>query len=174
MVTIILSFMTRYYIAMKKPGDVIMVSGRFDFSAHIQRISGFRDAITQRAPWLRLREVLAGEDERHKIRLLLKKTFQQSDNVVGLYNSGDNNSDISALLKQHPILDCCYITHELYDVTRQLLQDGVLAYTLDQNARQHAVLSTELLIRHLEQGLQPDLYLDGRVELRIVTAENMD
>lgn len=159
--------------SMKTPGDVIMVSGRFDFSAHIQRIAGFRDALTQRAPWLRLREVLAGEDERHKIRALLKQTLLQADNVVGLYNSGDNNSDISALLQQQQLDDCCYITHELYDVTRLLLQQGTLSYTLDQNARQHAVISTDLLIRHLETGFQPDIYQDGRVELRIVTAENM-
>jgi LacI family transcriptional regulator len=117
---------------------------------------------------------LAGEGERHKIRTLLKKTFQQSDNVVGLYNSGDNNSDIGALLQQHAVDDCCNITQELYDVTRKLLVEGTLSYTLEQNARQHAVLSTDLLIRHLEQSLQPDMYQDGRVELRIVTAENLD
>ncbi|ORM74711.1 transcriptional regulator [Pantoea wallisii] len=161
--------------SMAAPGDVIMVSGRFDFRAHIDRISGFRDAITQRAPWLNLREVLAGEDEQHKIRSLLNRTLQQAQNVVGLYNSGDNNRDISALLQQHKLSGrCCYITHELYDVTRQLLQDGSLSYTLDQNARQHAVLATDLLIRHLEHGYQPDIYQDGRVELRIVTAENID
>lgn len=67
-----------------------------------------------------------------------------------------------------------YITHELYDVTCQLLVEGMLSHTLDQNARQHAVLTTDLLIRLLEQGLQPDMYQDGRVELRIVTAENLD
>lgn len=160
---------------MPAEGDVIMISGRSDFSAHIQRISGFRDAITQRAPWLHLREVLAGEDERQKIRTLLNQALLRSDSVVGLYNSGDNNSDISAVLQQHQLTGrCCYITHELYDVTRQLLQTGALSYTLDQNARQHAVLATDLLIRHLEHGFVPDLYQDGRVELRIVTAENLD
>ncbi|MRT24979.1 substrate-binding domain-containing protein [Enterobacteriaceae bacterium RIT697] len=158
----------------KTPGDVIMVSGRFDFSAHIQRIAGFRDAITQRAPWLRLREVLAGEDESHKIRILLQKTLQKSENIVGLYNSGDNNRDISELMQQKLVSDCCYITHELYDVTRKLLNDNVLTYTLDQNARQHAVLSTELLLRHLETGFQPEMYKDGRVNLMIITAENMN
>lgn len=159
--------------SMKTPGDVVMVSGRIDFSAHIQRISGFRDAISQRAPWLRLREVLAGEDERNKIRLLLKDALQHSDNLVGLYNSGDNNRDISELLKKSQLRDCCYITHELYDVTRNLLDEGILSYTLDQNARQHAELSTELLINHLEKGLQPDMYQDGRVNLMIITAENI-
>ncbi|WP_416413395.1 LacI family DNA-binding transcriptional regulator [Pantoea sp. App145] len=160
--------------SMPTEGDVIMVSGRFDFRAHIQRISGFRDAISQRAPWLRLREVLAGEDERHKIRALLHQTLQQSNKVVGLYNSGDSNSDISELLHLHGLAGhCCYITHELYDVTHRLLQEDVLAYTLDQNARQHAELATQLLLRHLEQGYQPDIYQDGSVELRIVTAENL-
>lgn len=161
--------------SMPAAGEVIMVSGRFDFSAHRQRIAGFRDAITLRAPWLRLREVLAGEDERHKIRALLNQTLQQADNVVGLYNSGDNNRDISAMLQQHGLSGrCCYITHELYDVTRTLLESGALSYTLDQNARQHAMLATDLLLRHLEQGFVPDLYREGRVELRIVTAENLD
>lgn len=158
----------------REPGDLIIVSDRFDYSAHIQRIAGFRDSITERAPWLHLQEVLAGEDERHKIRPLLQQTLQQSDNVVGLYNSGDNNNDISALLKKYSLNDCCYITHELYDVTRQLLNDNILSYTIDQNARQHAILSTELLLSHLAAGYRPDMYEDGRVNFMIITAENIN
>lgn len=43
-----------------RPGEVLMLSGRQDFSAHRLRIQGFREVISQRFPHLQLGEVLAG------------------------------------------------------------------------------------------------------------------
>lgn len=43
-----------------RPGEVLMLSGRQDFSAHRLRIQGFREVISQRFPHLLLGEVLAG------------------------------------------------------------------------------------------------------------------
>ena len=44
-----------------RPGEVLMVSGREDYSAHRLRIQGFREVLSQRFPHLQLNEVLAGE-----------------------------------------------------------------------------------------------------------------
>ncbi|WP_312239924.1 LacI family DNA-binding transcriptional regulator [Pantoea sp.] len=161
--------------AVNKPGDVIMISGRVDYRAHQQRIAGFREALALRAPHLRLRELLSGQDQREVIRMLLEESLTRSRQVAGIYNTGVGNSEIKEVLQQHQLLgDCIYITHELYSVTRNLLQNDLLSFTLDQNARQHATLATHILLRHLEEGYQPDLYLDGKVALKIVTAENVD
>lgn len=156
------------------PGTIIMVSGRVDFHAHIQRVAGFRDMIEQRAPHLALHEVLAGQDEPDKIRSLLNTVLKRNDNIIGLYNTGTGNSDISKILRHYHLdKSCLYITHELSSVTRQLLESDQLDYTLDQNAHHHATSAIHIMLRHLEQGYKPDTYSDGNVDLRIVTSENM-
>ena len=159
--------------SLQGEGEVIMLSGRIDYRAHRQRIDGFREAMARSAPRVQLREVLSGQDQREVIRALFEQTLRETHQVTGIYNTGVGNSEIKALLQRHN-LHCTVITHELYSVTRQMLDADMVAYTLDQNAPAHARLAIDLLLRHLEGGYQPDLYQDGRVGLKIITAENME
>lgn len=155
------------------PGEVIMVSGRFDYRAHRQRIEGFRQVMQQRFPHLRLREALAGQDDRALISGLLERHLAGAENVVGLYNTGMGNTEVSRALARHQLAGAClYITHELYSLTRTLLTQDVLSLTIDQNARQHAQLATDILLRYLESGDAPDTYVTGNVDFRLVTPEN--
>ena len=156
-------------------GDVIMVSGRIDYRAHRQRIEGFKDAMTSRSPEITLREVLAGQDQRDMIRTLLNSTLSLSGQVAGVYNTGVGNSQIKEILQRHGLLGRSrFITHELYSVTKALLNEDHALFTLDQNPHQHARLSIDLMLNHLDTGDLPDLYDDGKVELKIVTAENLN
>ncbi|CAM3420147.1 transcriptional regulator [Rouxiella silvae] len=160
---------------LNQPGEVIMVSGSFDYRAHRQRIEGFHDVMQQRAAHIILREVLLGLDDRAIIGSLLEQSLQRSKNVVGIYNTGLGNSEIGKVLDNYNLSGkCTFITYELYSVTRSQLQNNILSLTLDQNARQHAQLATELLLRHLESGLIPDTYREGKVDFRLVTPENAD
>lgn len=155
-------------------GDVIMVSGRIDYRAHRQRIEGFRDAMAAHAPQVKLREALAGQDQRDTIRSLLDSTLSLSNDVAGVYNTGVGNTEVRDILQKHQRLGvCAFITHELYSITKAMLQEDAVDFTLDQNAHQHARLSIELLLSHLETGYQPGLYEDGKVDLKIVTCENL-
>ncbi|AUX93158.1 LacI family DNA-binding transcriptional regulator [Mixta gaviniae] len=158
---------------LRQQGDVIMVSGRFDYSAHRQRIEGFRDVLQQRFPAIRLREALAGNEQRDTISKLLEKQLAQSDAVAGLYNTGLGNTQIGEALARHRLLSrCVYITHELYATTQALLAQGALSLTLDQNTRRHAQLATELMLRYLDGGDAPHTYADGKVEFMLYTEEN--
>ena len=158
----------------RQGGEVLVVSGRSDYRAHRQRIDGFGEVLGRRFADLQLREVLAGQDQQERIVRLLDQTLAQSQEIVGLYNTGSGNGVISAVLARHNLQRrCLYITHELYDVTRNLMAEDVLALVLDQNARQHAQLALDILLRHLESGYQPGVYEDGKVDFRLITPENM-
>ncbi len=155
------------------PGEVIMISGRFDYTAHRLRIQGFRDVLQQRFPQIPLREVLAGQEERDTISRLLEKQLSQAGQVSGIYNTGLGNREISEALARHRILDkCVFVTHELYRSTRELLRKNALSLTIDQNTRQHAQLATDLMLKHLEGGAAPETYADGKVEFMLFTDEN--
>ena len=152
-----------------RPGEVLMLSGRQDFSAHRLRIQGFREVITQRFPHLQLGEVLAGEENRQRIDL------RRNRDVVGIYNTGLGNTQVAQALARHRRYgECCWITHERYRTTREQLAQGGMALTIDQHAHQHARLAVELALRHLETGYQPHLFSDGKVEFILYSAENVD
>ncbi|HBV3000742.1 TPA: LacI family transcriptional regulator, partial [Klebsiella pneumoniae] len=71
-----------------RPGEVLMVSGRQDYSAHRLRIQGFREVLSQRFPHLQLSDVLAGEERREQITRLVEQALCRSRNIVGIYNTG--------------------------------------------------------------------------------------
>lgn len=156
------------------PGEVMMVSGHFDYSAHRQRIAGFKEALLKHAPQVTLAEALAGQDNSVTLRKLLEQNLIKNNKIIGIYNTGDVNAEVSEALARHQLSGkCIYMTHELYDLTRKLLVEGVLTLTFDQNAKQHAQLAVGLLLRRLEDNMQPDIYADGMVDFRIVSAENV-
>ncbi|CCM92968.1 FIG00731626: hypothetical protein [Klebsiella pneumoniae subsp. pneumoniae ST512-K30BO] len=158
-----------------RPGEVLMVSGRQDYSAHRLRIQGFREVLSQRFPHLQLSDVLAGEERREQITRLVEQALCRSRNIVGIYNTGLGNTQIAEALARHRREgDVCWITHERYNTTRQQLAKGSLALTLDQNTRQHAQLAIDLMLRHLESGYQPQTYADGKVDFILYSAENVD
>lgn len=160
---------------VKQEGEVIVVSGRFEYRAHQQRIQGFRDVLEQRFPAIRLREVLAGQESRITISKLLEKQLIQSGNVVGLYNTGLGNTEISQALARHRLTgSCTLITHELYATTRTLFARKALALTLDQNTGRHAQLSVDIMLRYLELGEEPDDLDTGKVTFMLYTQENYE
>lgn len=150
-----------------------MVSGRMDYTAHRERIDGFRDVLSARFPHLHLREELAAEENRDVISKLLEKQLIRGGNLLGIYNTGLGNTEIGQALARHRRLNqCVWIAHELYSTTRTLLAQQSLALTLDQNTRQHAQLALQLMLNYLEQGEKPDTYAAGKVEFVIYTSEN--
>ncbi|MCU5774770.1 LacI family DNA-binding transcriptional regulator [Erwiniaceae bacterium BAC15a-03b] len=154
-------------------GEVIMISGRFDYTAHRLRIQGFRDVLQQDFPHIGLREVLAGQEQRDTISKLLEKQLSQAGHITGIYNTGLGNREISEALARHRMLDkSVFITHELYRSTRELLAKKTLSLTIDQNTRQHAQLATDIMLRHLDSGDTPETYASGKVEFMLFTGEN--
>ena len=108
-----------------RPGEVLMVSGRQDYSAHRLRIQGFREVLSQRFPHLQLSDVLAGEERREQITRTVEQALCRSRNIVGIYNTGLGNTQIAEALARHRREgDVCWITHERYNTTRQQLAKG--------------------------------------------------
>lgn len=158
---------------LHQPGEVLMVSGHRDYSAHRQRIEGFCTLMTERYPHLHLREILAAQENRDIINKLLEKQLVRSGNLSGIYNTGPGNTEIGQALARHRRLNqCVWITHELYATTRMLMAQQSVALTLDQNTRQHAQLAVQLMLNYLEQKVKPDEYASGKVDFMIYTAEN--
>ncbi len=155
-------------------GEVMIISGRFDYLAHRQRVEGFTEVLARQFAHLRLHKVLAALDDRLQIGRLLEQQLYQHGEIHGIYNTGLGNREISEVLARHRLLKkTLFITHELYPTTRQLLVEDAVVLTLDQNTREHALRAMTLMLRKLELQSTPDEYHDGKVELMLYTRENM-
>lgn len=155
-------------------GDIIIISGRFDYLAHRQRVEGFSEVIDSKFPHLRVHKVLAALDDRQQVGRLLEEQLYRSRELHGIYNTGLGNREIADVLARHRLLKkSLFITHELYPTTRQLLAEEAVVLTLDQNTREHAQRALTLMLEKLEWQKSPDEYQDGKVEFRLYTRENM-
>lgn len=159
---------------LNAPGDIIIISGRFDYLAHRQRVEGFSAVIADRFPHLRVHKVLAARDDRRQVSRLLEEQLYHHQTIQGIYNTGLGNREIAEVLARHRLLNTSrFITHELYPTTRTLLADHAVVLTLDQNTREHARRAMTLMLNRLEREMMPTEYQDGKVELMLYTRENM-
>ena len=151
-------------------GDVVLVSGRADYAAHRLRIEGFQAVLAERFPHLRLREIIAGRRARaHQPAAGENAGRIAADCRLVQYRHGQHADSRSA--GAPPAVRQGGVTHELYQTTRELLAKRVLTLTLDQNTLRHAQLALTLL-RHLEEGEQPETHHPGKVDFMLFTQEN--
>ncbi|WP_338137356.1 substrate-binding domain-containing protein [Vibrio natriegens] len=156
---------------LPEQGQILLMSGRFDYQAHIQRMKGFKDVIRKRDN-IALSDVLYGNDDKETIKRILSQ--QNNSDIIGIYNSGAGNKTIGNWISSRGKAgSCAFITHELYDTTEELLKNNTLSFSLDQNAQRHAELSLDIMFNHLSNGYSPDTYTDGKVPFRIITEENI-
>lgn len=155
------------------PADVLIISGRTQYAVHRQRIEGFQSVIRDYFPHINLREIIYGQDNRELISRLFEKALGSKPRIKGIYNTGTGNTQVNEALSRHRLQgDITYITHELYDTTRQLLADRILTLTIDQNALRHAQLALGLILDYLEKSSHPEEYDSGKVDFMLHTPEN--
>ena len=154
-------------------GDVVIISGRTQYAVHRQRVDGFISVMQKFYPKINVREPIYSQDERELISLLLNRTLASDKDIVGIYNTGMGNTQVSEILNDYNLRGkVVYVTHELYNTTRQLLEQRVLTLTIDQNTLRHAQLAITLALHYLEMGEQPDEYKSGKVDFMLYTPEN--
>ncbi|XUK73834.1 Transcriptional regulator [Erwinia rhapontici] len=96
---------------LNSPGDIIIISGRFDYLAHRQRVEGFSEVIASKFPHLRVHKVLAALDERQQVGRLLEEQIYQNRKLHGIYNTGLGNREIADVLARHRLLKKIGIYH---------------------------------------------------------------
>ncbi len=76
----------------RRPGPVIVLTHSFDYRAHAERVSGFRDGLVDHGPDMRVVGVLEGHDRQvESEELVVSKMRSIDEDIVGLYNTGGAN-----------------------------------------------------------------------------------
>ncbi|PSJ47206.1 transcriptional regulator [Zobellella taiwanensis] len=154
----------------REPGEVLVVCGRLELTAHRERVRGCLERLARSSPRLQPR-VLEGREQNELIESLVRERLAAGE-VAGLYNTGPGNGIIAGLLERRQLAGrCVFIGHELHPTTQALLRQGKMHLTLDQNPELHAFRALELLICHLERTTPPAG--GGRIDFTLFTPENL-
>jgi LacI family transcriptional regulator len=136
-----------YFVARMAPraGPVLVLCNHVTFNAHAARIKGFGSYLAAVDRGLRLTEILEGEDDEQRSELVVREALRRHPGTVALYNTGGANQAVAAAIQRlEPKL--VFIGHELNDVSRELLKDGVMALVIDQNPDLQARLALEIAL----------------------------
>lgn len=130
---------------MASAGPVLILCNHVTFNAHAARIKGFGDYLAAAGGGLAITEILEGEDDEQRSELVVREALNRHPDAVAIYNTGGANQAVAAALQRldpQPV----FIGHELNEISRQLLKEGVMALVIDQNPDQQARLALEIAL----------------------------
>ncbi len=133
----------------RRPGSVLVLCHSFDYRAHAERVSGFRDGLRDHAADMSILDVIEGQDRQTQSEALVLNRIQTApEQIAGLYNTGGANRAVARALDQvewteRPV----FIGHELSIHTARMLSTGVMTLTIDQNPEEQARRAIDVLLR---------------------------
>ena len=117
-------------------GDIGVIISSYHLSCHQCRLNGFQDKLAQKFPDLRIVEIQENQDHKEDAFKITLEYCNKYPNLKGLYITGGGVSGVGNALeiagKSGRLKVVC---HDLVPDTIPLLQNGVVDFALDQNAK---------------------------------------
>jgi LacI family transcriptional regulator len=156
----------------RRAGPVIGFCHSFQYRAHADRISGFRDGLGDHNPDLTLCDILHGRDDQVLSERLVSEALRRSPGTVGIYNAGGANRAVERALAATGLArKVVFIGHELTVHTARMLAEGVMTLAIDQNPEEQARRAIELLLRRF--GYHDAAGEPNEVPFTIYSPENL-
>ncbi|MER9825239.1 LacI family DNA-binding transcriptional regulator [Mesorhizobium sp. M0115] len=116
-------------------GQVMLISGPGSFLGHDSRELGFRTVLMDRFPSCAVSESLQSFEDKRIIRRQVGLILKKHPEISGIYNTSVGSEEVGDALRdlgrEHSTV---FITHELTEENRRLLQIGILDAVIDQDA----------------------------------------
>ena len=155
-----------------RAGPVLALCHSLQYRAHADRISGFRDGLTDHNSDLALGDILQGRDEQVLSERLVAEALRRSPGTVGIYNAGGANRAVERALSARGLAGkAVFIGHELNLHSARMLADGVMTLAIDQNPEEQARRAIELLLRRF--GYHDAAGEPNEVPFTIYSPENL-
>jgi LacI family transcriptional regulator len=163
-----------YFMARMAPqgGPVLVLCHSFDYRAHAERVSGFRDGLADHGSDLAILNVLQGRDHLNDSETLLLEAIRRSPQAIaGIYNTGGANRAVErALVQSGNTPPAIFIGHELTANTGRMLADGVMTLAIDQNPEEQARRAVDIVLHRF--GYTSSVPDAGPVPFTIFSPEN--
>ena len=115
-------------------GEVLVIAGMTAMIGHRERREGFRAALTEGFPNVRIAEEVESGEIGEKAGQLVVQALAQHPGLRGIYNASAGATEIAkALSRVAEPNRCLFITHELTEGRRRLLRAGLIDAIIDQD-----------------------------------------
>ncbi|OOY14486.1 LacI family DNA-binding transcriptional regulator [Thioclava sp. DLFJ4-1] len=126
-------------------GDVLVVAGLLSMTGQRQRVHGFAEVLAERYPEVRIATVLESREQGENAGDLVYAALKRNPRLRGIYNASAGAPAVVRARAALNRMDTIFITHELTDTYRDLLQKGAIDAILDQDPKQEVRIVVELL-----------------------------
>ncbi|WP_064694833.1 LacI family DNA-binding transcriptional regulator [Rhizobium aegyptiacum] len=115
-------------------GRIILISGPGSFLGHGSREFGFRSVLLERFPSCTVSASLQSFEDKRIIRRQVGLMLKRHPEIAGVYNTSVGSEEVGDVLRnlgrEHSTV---FITHELTEENRRMLQNGILDAVIDQD-----------------------------------------
>lgn len=152
-------------------GVFVALCHSFEYRAHSERISGFRDGVAEYCPAGRTVELIEGRDDQLLTKMLLAQTFQRHSDVAGIYDAGALNIAIEQTLRERNDPGIVFIGHDLVGDTARMLEGGVMTVAIDESPDVQAEKAINILLHRF--GLIGKPLVSGMVPFQIHVRDSL-
>ncbi|WP_321954038.1 LacI family DNA-binding transcriptional regulator [Paraburkholderia bannensis] len=153
-------------------GRVLVALGMTHNSCHDLRAEGFEAALKQFSPHLKAERLPAHTQDKPEVARRMVNDALKQGPIVGVYDTGYATQGIgSALAKANVDQRVVWITHEMLDEHKQLLEDGRIDLIIDQDPSAQVLTAVRRLLR--VNGRETQVSPIPPIELRLYSAPNV-
>lgn len=153
-------------------GQVMVIAGLRTYLGHEERDGAFRSVLRRRFPACDVVNTVESHEDKDSTERLVRDAFRRYAALRGIYNISVGDDGIARALRalghEHSTI---LIGHELTDISRTLLVEGVMDAVLDQSPFVEAVRAVEAILGHYHRGTASGLPL--QTPLSIYLQENL-
>ena len=155
-----------------KTGTVLVLTGSMLARDHLERRFGFDAVMADEFPNLRVQASIEGRDDSDLVGRLMRQTFDNVENVIGIYSSASGNEGLLGFLQDLPKTDRpVVVAHELTALSKQALSDGYFDAIIGQDSG-HLVRSAVRIMR-AKSDVRPINPSQERIRIDVYLKENM-
>jgi LacI family transcriptional regulator len=156
----------------REGGQVIVIAGLRTYLGHEEREGAFRSVLRRKFPACDVVATVESREDEKSTERLTREAFKKYPDLRGIYNLSVGDEGIAralkALKREH---ETVLIGHELTEISRALLIEGVMDAVLDQSPFVEAVRAVEVILGHYKRGTPSALPL--QTPMSIYLQENL-
>ncbi len=153
-------------------GNVLVLTGSMLARDHLERRLGFDEVMARDFPDVDVQASIEGRDDPDLIARLLPSALERNPNTTGIYSSAAGNEGVVRHFRTNPdVKKPIIIAHELTDLSRKALGDGMFDAVISQDAG-HLVRSAVRVMR-AHSDATPINPAQERIRIDVYLKENM-
>ena len=141
---------------LAREGQVMVVTGQLSTIDHAQKVAGFRQALAEQWPQLRVATVVEAHDHEPEAYEKCRKLLASTTDIAGIYVTTANSIPVMRAVEEAGLGGrLTVITSDLFPALAKHIESGRVAATLYQRPVMQGQLAFRALYSYLVEGVQP-------------------